>query len=130
MSSPDRRILLIDADAVHRERVKEYLTATGQTQVWEASRVKDALDVLNEHPIDVIISDWDLPIANGYTLLKLVRSQARFNTTAFILMAASTSDQPELKIIQARKLHVDGFLLKPFDQATLENMLKKIEKNN
>jgi DNA-binding response OmpR family regulator len=128
MSWSERQILLIDADEKYRERVKDFLTLAGQTRVHEVGRVKEALDVLNAESIHCIISDWDLPVANGYTLLKLVRSQARFNSVSFILMADAKSNQPELKIIAARKLQVDGFLLKPFDQATLDNMIRKIER--
>lgn len=125
MSSPDRQFLIIDADSKIREQIRGFLQGMGYRNVKECSRVKEAIDVLNEFAIDCIIADWNTPNASSYTLLKLVRGQKRFQNLCFILMTEAESESPEDKIVRAREFQVDGFLLKPFQAHTLEAMLKK-----
>jgi two-component system chemotaxis response regulator CheY len=124
MSSQDRQFLIIDADSKVREQIRGFLNSLGYNQVKDCSRVKEAIEFLNESPVDCIIADWNTPNASSYTLLKLIRAQKRFEHLSFILMTEADSDSAEEKIVSARKLQVDGFLLKPFDAHTLSLSLK------
>lgn len=54
------RILLVEDDALTRELLGELLTAREHT-VHEAGRVETALDVLERHLIDVLVTDLVLP---------------------------------------------------------------------
>ena len=122
MSAIDQKFLIIGCDLELRHRIRSCLEARGHRQIYEADRVRDALDVLNSETVDCIISEWDLPIANGFSLLKLLRGQERFKDLIYILMSEVDAQHQE-KIVRAANQKVDGFLLKPFDLQTLEKLL-------
>ena len=129
MSAQEKRIfLIIDPESIERAKISGFLADMGFEPI-EAERLKDALDVINTTNIDGIISDWDTPGANGYTLLKLLRSQERFKKIIFIMMSKVDADAQK-KILQAGSLKVDGFLLKPFLKETLEAIIKKALRNS
>lgn len=122
MSAFDHQFLIIEQDPKLKRQITAFLESRGYRQIHETSRVKEALDVLNEHPIDCIISEWDLPLASGYSLLKLIRNQEKFKSLVYILTSEADLHHQE-KILRAASQKVNGFLLKPFNLLTLERIL-------
>jgi len=72
-SSADRldglRILVVDDEADARELFGSILQSAG-AQVSSAQSAADALRILAEEPIDVLVSDIEMPGEDGYTLLE------------------------------------------------------------
>lgn len=122
MSEFDHQFLIIEQDSKLKRQISAFLESRGYRQIYEASRVREALDVLNAHSIDCIISSWDLPLASGYSLLKLIRNQEKFKHLVYILTSEADVNHQE-KILRAASQKVNGFLLKPFNLLTLERIL-------
>ncbi len=122
MSAVEHHFLIIDRDTEIRRQISEYLESCGHRQIYEASRVREALEVLNREPVTCIIAEWNLPKATGYSLLKLVRAQTRYKALVFLLMSEADLQHQE-KILRAASQKVDGFMLKPFTLKTLERLL-------
>jgi CheY-like chemotaxis protein len=63
------RVLVVDDEADARELFGSILLSAG-AQVSTASSAADALRILAEEPVDVLVSDIEMPGEDGYTLLE------------------------------------------------------------
>ena len=77
---------------------------------------------------DLIISDMMMPLMDGMELLRQVRAQAEFKDTPMIFLTAKTAEKDKL---EAFRLGIDDYLLKPFSvdelKARIKNQLKVVQ---
>lgn len=111
----DVTFLVVDDDGMVRDILVQYLKSFGYEKILEAKDGKLALKIIHNplQPIDVIISDWEMPNLDGLTLLRAVRKDAHRQNVKF-LMVSSQSSQERMKISKAAKSHVDAYIVKPF----------------
>ena len=87
--------ILIVEDEVHILRVMALWIERHGHEVLEAGDGFAALEVLDDHAVDLIISDMNMPRMNGLTLLRAVRLERKLDMP-FILMTARC-DQEDLR---------------------------------
>jgi CheY-like chemotaxis protein len=101
---PDAHVLLIDDDELSRELLTLLLEGEGYT-VAAAESGEAALELLNDVPMNIVLTDMQMPGLSGNELAGRLRNVALQST----LLAMSGSQPPP------ESLHgYDGFLLKPF----------------
>ncbi len=119
-------ILVVDDHSVI-QRVLSAQLRKGGFEVVTASSGQEALDRLEEMPIDLAITDIAMPEMDGLTLLKHLRADERFQTLPIIMLTGSGQDEYGL-IAQAEG--ADEFLTKPTSSRelveTVNQLLKKI----
>ncbi len=115
-------VMIVDDDEVVREIVKNYMMHFGFKNFIEAKDGSEAYRFVldDRQKIDLIISDWDMPRADGLTLLRAVRGHTTRANTPFI-MVTSQQSQEKLKITSAKRFHVNCYIIKPF----LSDVLKE-----
>ena len=69
--------------------------------------------------INFIISDWDMPLMNGLTLLQRIKSDPGKANLPFLIMTSPISQEAE-KVMLAAENMVDGYLIKPFRSQALQ----------
>ncbi len=67
-------ILLVEDDKEIRQGVEIFLRSQGY-QVFQAENGLEGLKLLEERPIDLAIVDVMMPVMDGFTLLKKIRSR-------------------------------------------------------
>jgi CheY-like chemotaxis protein len=82
-------VLVVDDDPAIRRLISLHLRSHG-CGVIEAASVAQAIAVLETRTVDVIVSDYSMPLANGLDLLEYVRR--RQLAAEFILSSASLDD--------------------------------------
>ncbi len=82
--------MLVDDTPFFREAVGRYLTDAG-IAVTSAVHGKDALEKLSEGPFDLIVSDIEMPIMDGWTFAQLARDRGYRGP----LLALSSLSKPE-----------------------------------
>lgn len=92
----------------------------------EASNGAEALDVLNNQPVDFIISDLMMPIIDGIELSRRVKATFTISHIPFLMLTAKTS--PEARL-ESYRMGVDEYLLKPFDETLLLARIQNILDN-
>ncbi len=116
-----RVILIVDDDPEIRSIVKNYMIHFGFKNFIEAKDGAEAyrfvLDTIQR--IDLIISDWEMPLTDGLALLRAVRKHTTRSETPFI-MVTSQQSQERLKISNAKKHQVDCYIIKPFRAEVLK----------
>lgn len=117
-------ILLVDDDAMVRSILTEYLAAMGFKNVRVAKDGDEALKIVQDSavPIDLVISDWEMPEVTGLALLKAVRNNPKRAHTPFIMVTSQRSME-RFKITQAAQWKVNSYIMKPFRQNILKNKI-------
>ena len=114
-------VLIVDDQQSMRGISKYILGQLGFKSITEAKSGRDALMKLAAHPVDLIISDWNMDDIDGLTLLKVIRKHPKTSKMPFI-MATGRSDKEQVK--EAISCGVNNYIIKPFDAGTMK---KKIE---
>jgi two-component system cell cycle response regulator DivK len=70
------------------------------------------IEALPEQPVDIILLDLQLPLEDGYTVLRRIREQPRLAATRVVAMTANVMVDD---VTRARAAGFDGFLGKPID---------------
>lgn len=112
-------ILLVDDDQDILTFGKRILSSQSH-DVMTAKDVLEAVDLLNMHTFDLILSDANMPMHSGFDLLKTLKSDERFKN---IPVALLTARRDRVDIEKAIALGVDDYIVKPIDPALL---IKKV----
>jgi CheY-like chemotaxis protein len=116
------RFLVVDDSAIARSLVTAVIrTRLGADKIFQAADGRDALLLLEDTPVDIIISDWNMTQVNGDELLAYVRRHHRLKHIPFIMV--STNNQRDF-IVNAQQLGVTQYLVKPFTPAELEQKIR------
>ncbi len=118
-ASPQGSVLVVDDDPAVR-KVVQALLAQGGIEVTAATSGSEALRVLDQHPIDVMITDLNMPEMDGMTLLGRVIKQCPA-VPVIILTAHGTVPIA----VEAMKRGASDFVLKPFDREELLFVVRK-----
>lgn len=119
-----KRILTIDDSKTMRDMLMLTLAEAG-FDVIQAVDGQDGLDVLGKEkaPIDVIITDINMPRMDGYEVIRnLRRDPAHKSTPILVLTTESDADKKNL----ARDAGATGWMVKPFDPERLVAMVRKV----
>jgi two-component system, chemotaxis family, chemotaxis protein CheY len=117
-----RTILTIDDSRTMRDMLNMALSGAGFTVV-QAVDGEDGLTRLSQQPIDVIITDINMPKLDGYGVIRAVRSDPAYNKTPILVL--STESEQESKDI-AKDAGATGWIVKPFDPAGLVNIVNSV----
>lgn len=108
MPQPACSVLVVDDEPAIRQILCRSISAAGYA-VTEAVDGADALQKLELHPVDIVVTDIKMPNIDGLQLLKEVRS--RWAATAVILITGNRAEVSAGEISQAG---ADDLIKKPF----------------
>lgn len=115
-------ILIVEDDKNLRKLIKTCLKRENY-QTYEATNGVEALDILDENYIDLIVTDIMMPQMDGYELTRELRN-ARYNIPILLITAKSTlSDKKEGFLAGA-----DDYMVKPVDIEELSLRVKVLLK--
>ena len=105
------------------EKIKENVKATLKLfceNIFDASTIQEAKELINHNRIDIIISDINLPDTTGIEFIKEFR---KIDKTIPIIILSAYTDKDYL--LEATKLKLADYLTKPIDFKSLQNALLK-----
>lgn len=123
MSDKNLRFLVVDDFATMRRIVRNLLQDLGYKHIDEAEDGQDALNKLRAGGFDFVVSDWNMPNIDGLELLKTIRTDAVMAKLPVLMVTAEAKKE---NIIAAAQAGANGYIVKPFTAATLEEKLGKI----
>ncbi len=115
-------VLVVDASKYMRDYMTKSLNSKGYT-VYEAVDGKNAIDVLMEHNVDVIISELNLPKVSGLELLKALSNHSQLMHLPFIVL---TSDKSQAAFQEAMDSGAVGYISKPFTPSEIDIKIQSI----
>lgn len=107
------RILVVDDSPETLELVQRNLAPEGY-EIVTAAGVEEALDVLRDLPLDLVITDMKMPRVSGLDLIRHIREN--FRNTEVIMITGYASIEGA---VTAVKLGAEEYLAKPFTRAEL-----------
>jgi len=117
--------LLVVEDNVELLMLMQQLLRTSY-HVYVAKNGLEALDIIHQKDLDLIISDVMMPEMDGYELTKTVKDDPNYNHLPIILLTAKTQEEDEQ---EALLLGADEFLTKPFRLSDLKLRIDNIIEN-
>jgi len=117
---PERKQILVVDDEPNLRRVLSALLARDHYDVHTAEDGEQALAILNEHHIDMVVTDLRMPKIDGMELLRRVRAMDE-ELPVVIITAHGTVDNA----VEALKTGAFDYITKPFDQTEVRTIVKK-----
>jgi two-component system, chemotaxis family, chemotaxis protein CheY len=115
------KVLVVDDQNSVRQMTRMTLEQIGVRHIHEAENGQEAMDTASLQPLDLIISDFNMPVMDGLSFLRAVRGHPASRRVPFILLTGRGDRELVVKAAQAG---VNNYLVKPF---TAEILRQKIE---
>lgn len=123
MADPNTKFLVVDDFSTMRRIVRNLLKELGYSNVEEAEDGADGLAKLRSGSFDFVVSDWNMPNMDGLTMLQQIRADASLSKIPVLMVTAEAKKE---NIIAAAQAGANGYVVKPFTAATLDEKLSKI----
>ncbi|HMA67694.1 MAG TPA: response regulator [Desulfosalsimonadaceae bacterium] len=113
-----KTVLVVDNDKSTLHTISRQLQSYEDVSVLTAENGRDAVAILNDNEVDLIITDIQMPVMDGFSLLAHL-SQHYPGIPAFIITAHGTPEN----ISKSKKLGISHFFKKPLD---MKHLTRKI----
>ena len=119
------RILVVEDEEAIRKNIERLLTLEG-FEVATAPNGQHGLAVAKSMLPDVLITDINMPVMDGFALLDAVRAHPELERTIVIMLTAASD---RTKIREGMRLGADDYLTKPFKrEELLDTILAQLQK--
>jgi two-component system chemotaxis response regulator CheY len=117
-----KRILTIDDSKTIRDMLKFTLVDAG-FEVLQAVDGQDGVDVFAKEPVDLVITDINMPKMDGYGVIRHIRGTSGDKSTPILVL--TTESEVEKRNI-AREAGATGWMVKPFDPEQMVATINKV----
>jgi CheY-like chemotaxis protein len=114
--------LIVDDFEPMRKVTASQLRALGAGNIITANNGAEALRVMQNKRVDIVLSDWNMPVMTGLELLKAVRADKKLAHLPFIMI---TAEAERYRIEEAIACGVDDLLVKPYTGICLAERVEK-----
>jgi len=121
----DLVVLVVDDSPNMLKLLRTLLRALGTGAPFEAVSAAEALRLLNDVPVDVVITDLAMKPVSGLDLVKALRAHPRAAVRRLPIVMLTGHTDAEL-VLEARDAGIDDFLAKPVAVKTLGERLARI----
>ena len=106
------RTLIVDDSSVMRKIVERSLRQAGlDLAVTEAGNGAEALGLLDANPVDLILSDINMPVMDGLEFVRQLQTVDKLRSIPVVMI---TTEGSESNVVQALSLGAKGYIRKPF----------------
>jgi two-component system chemotaxis response regulator CheY len=118
-------VLVVDDSAAIRKILQRVLRQTGMAirTIHEAGDGQEALDLLNAHRVQLVLTDINMPKMDGLQLLAAMKASERWRDVPVVMI---TTEGGEMKVSEAVKLGAAGYVRKPFTADQIKEKLAGI----
>jgi len=114
-------ILIVDDD-IRNVFVMTSALENHDADIIEAFNGKEALEILEEEPIDLILMDIMMPIMNGFETIENIRKQEKWKDLPIIAVTAKALEEDRKKCLE---VGANDYMTKPVDYTVLMKLIKK-----
>jgi signal transduction histidine kinase/ligand-binding sensor domain-containing protein/CheY-like chemotaxis protein/AraC-like DNA-binding protein len=114
-------ILIVEDNKDMRSYIRMLLV--GDYRLFEAGNGKEALQIVQKHTIDLIVSDLMMPVMDGMELSRHIKKNLATSHIPFLMLTAIRSEFQEKRSFE---IGVDEYLCKPFDEEVFRLRIRNI----
>lgn len=116
-------LITVDDSSTMRRIIKNTLLKIGFSNVLEAGNGIEALEVIAQNKVDLIITDWNMPEMDGLTFVKTLRSKDQYKEVPILMI---TTEAAKEDILTALRSGVNNYVVKPFTPEILQEKVFKL----
>ena len=115
------RILVVDDSSTMRRIIINTLGKLGYKECHEAANGREGVEHLARTPVDMIITDWNMPEMTGVEFIRAVRAN---EATKHLPVLMVTTNAAEDDIVEAMRAGVNNYVVKPFTPDTIREKIE------
>lgn len=118
-------LMIVDDSAAIRKILHRVLLQAEMpiAQIYEAGDGVEALELLKNHKIDLILSDVNMPNMDGLQLLGQLKASDQWKHVPVIMV---TTEGGQAKVLEAVQLGASGYVRKPFTPFQIREKLEAL----
>lgn len=118
-------VMIVDDSKSMRHVIKKVLKISGLDlgEIIEAGNGQEALDQLQNHWVDLILSDIHMPVMDGIEFLRHLGTLADLRDVPVVLV---TTERNEKRLKEAMALGARGYLSKPFQPEEFRSLVLRL----
>ena len=118
-------VLIVDDSATMRALVRKVLQISGLElgECFEGANGLEALEILENHWVDLVLSDLHMPEMDGAALVKALRQSQMWQTIPVVLITTEGRQEVLAPFFEAG---IQGYIRKPFRPEDIKEKLQNI----
>jgi two-component system chemotaxis response regulator CheY len=118
-------VLIVDDSKSMRKVLKKVLTVSGFRvgECLEAGNGKEALDLLANNWIDLVLSDIHMPVMDGIELMRRLNADKSYEDLPVVYV---TTESNEARLQEVMTMGARGYIRKPFKPEEIRSLLADI----
>ena len=116
------KILVVDDNAASRELLRTALKGAGR-QILEASQGSQALQMIVKETPDLVLLDIEMPLLDGFAVLRELRGDARFAALPVVAVTANAMQGAREKALDAG---FTAYITKPIRVAAVRSQVARL----
>lgn len=116
-----KSVLVVDDSLSVRKYLTLFLEAR-KFRVLSATNGAEAINILEENDVDLIITDLEMPVMHGYELIHRLKTSQKWKDIPLIVLTSRSAEKHRVKALQSG---VRDYLVKPFEERTMLEVLRK-----
>lgn len=118
-------VLIVDDSAVMRTFIRRVLELSGleASPCLEAANGAEALNLLDKHWVDVVLSDINMPVMSGEEMMRRLHASSILESLPVIVVS---TDSTEARMRQMIELGARGYVKKPFQPEELRAEIERV----
>jgi len=117
----DETFLIVDDD-IRNVFVMTSALENHDADIIEAFNGKEALEILEEESVDLILMDIMMPVMNAFEPIENIRKQEKWKDLPIIAVTAKALDEDRKKCLE---VGANDYMTKPVDYVILMKLIKK-----
>lgn len=113
-------VLVVEDDDLIRGIFVDIIKSKGYS-VLEATNGREALQIIGEHPINIIVSDMKMPVMDGMQLLRAVKTS--YPEIPVVVITGFDNEYTEKQVLAAG---ADAYVTKPFKVEDVSSTLQEV----
>lgn len=118
-------ILIVDDSLPIRSVLKRTLDAAGygKSEFLEAENGQAALDMMKHNWVDLVLTDYNMPVMNGLEFIKAAKKEQLLKDIPFVVVSTEGSDK---RIEEFMENGAAAYITKPFTAEAIRDLMVKI----
>lgn len=117
-----KKILIAEDSATMRSLIVSTISAMGDYETIEAANGFEALRILPQEKVDLVITDINMPDINGLELVSFIKGNPNYQSTPLFIVSTEGSERDREK---GMALGADAYLVKPFSPVELQSLINQ-----
>ncbi len=115
-------VLVVDDSKSMRQMVTFALSSAGH-DITQAENGQEALDIAKDNQFKLVITDVNMPVMDGITLIRKLRELSSYKFTPLLTLTTESSDE---KKAEGKAAGATGWIVKPFNPDKLLNIVARV----